>query len=122
MARGPTDLMKSHRPARNLTEAAKAWEKCPKATCPIGLAANPSGLIRGHQGLFRSPSGLATGRMGLIRGPKVCLETFEVWPSMGSPKAKPKVMYVWLDPSKDCSEAPEATVHRSLSTGYSGQV
>ena len=60
--------------------------------------------------------------MGLIRGPKACLETFEVLPSMMSQKAKPKVIHAWLEPSKDCTESPEATVYRGQSTGYRGQV
>ena len=41
---------------------------------------------------------------------------------MKSPKVEPKVIYAWLEPSKDCTEAQEATVYRGLSTGYSGQV
>ena len=60
--------------------------------------------------------------MGLIRGHEACLETLEVWPSMRSPKAKPKVIYAWLEPSKDCKDPPEATVYRGLSTDYSGRV
>ena len=51
--------------------------------------------------------------MVLIRGPRACLEIPDVWPSMKSSKTKPKVMYAWLEPRKDCTEA---TVHRDLST------